>query len=99
MYGDETDGHLIWQRELAAREPDGLPCPPGDAAPAVPAPSAAQSIANIALMKACPYRDPRTDCGCAGLARCGLGKGKDGIVNIQECIDCVSSRDFPEIPS
>jgi hypothetical protein len=58
--------------------------------------SLAESLALIGQMKACPYRRPEADCGCAGLARCNLGKGRDGLVNHLDCFDCLRlSRTAP----
>jgi hypothetical protein len=56
---------------------------PGDA------PSLAESLALIEQMKACPHRLPEADCGCAGLARCDLSKGREGLVNHLDCFDCL----------
>ncbi len=53
------------------------------------APSLAESLGLIGQMKACPYRRPEANCGCAGLARCDLGKGRDGLVNHLDCFDCL----------
>src|SRR3954454_9779473 len=53
------------------------------------APSLAESLALIEQMKACPHRLPEADCGCAGLARCDLGKGREGLVNHLDCFDCL----------
>ena len=69
-----------------ARE-DGQDDPTLD--PAAAAPSLAESLALIGQMKACPHRRPETDCGCAGLARCDLGKGREGLVNHLDCFGCL----------
>ena len=49
------------------------------------------SIASLKRMKACPHRTKRADCGCSGLAMCGLGKGRAGLVNHRDCLDCLSA--------
>jgi hypothetical protein len=48
-----------------------------------------ESLALLRRMRACPHRIVRTDCGCAGLARCVLGRGHDGLVNHFDCFDCL----------
>ncbi len=62
------------------------PTPPRQLPPAkVPV---AVSLRRIANAKACPARELSVPCGCSGLARCLLGKGKNGITSLSECIDC-----------
>lgn len=65
-----------------------------EAAPIAPAPSPARVVADLGRVKACPHRDPRTDCGCAGLAKCGAGRGSaeaGKLANLQDCLKCVES--------
>ena len=45
----------------------------------------------IDKMKLCRHRYTTTDCGCAGAARCKLGKGRNGIVNYNECFECIKN--------
>ena len=52
-------------------------------------PSLAESLALFRRLGACPHRSARTDCGCAGLARCALGRGQRGLVNHHDCLDCL----------
>ena len=52
-------------------------------------PGLAESLALIRRLSACPHRSARTDCGCAGLARCALGRGQQGLVNHHDCFDCL----------
>ncbi|MBV8487519.1 MAG: hypothetical protein JO161_04520 [Planctomycetaceae bacterium] len=51
------------------------------------------SLAEIVLLikeiKACPHRTGEAECGCAGLARCSLGKGYEGLVNHHDCLACL----------
>ncbi len=55
------------------------------AAPVVPL---AESARLTRLVKECPHRTVQTDLGC-GCSECALGKGRDGVVNQQECWECV----------
>jgi hypothetical protein len=48
-----------------------------------------EALSLLKKMKACPERTVGTDCGCAGLARCALGKGHNGLVNHFDCFDCL----------
>jgi hypothetical protein len=59
------------------------------------APRLAESLALIAQMKACPHRRPEDGCGCAGLARCDLSKGRKGLVNHLDCFDCLRLESAP----
>lgn len=69
------------------RSPDGPPAPASVAvAVATARPTAAESMARLAIAKACPYRSKHPPCGCAG-ARCGLRRG--AIVSHVDCLDCV----------
>ena len=56
----------------------------------------AQTQALLDRLNRCPHRAPRTDCGCAGLAQCALGRGQQGLVNHHDCFDCL--RQAGEIP-
>lgn len=68
----------------SADPPEG---PPGRPPPAR---SLAETIALMGRMHACPDRTPRTDCGCAGLAHCARGRGRAGLVNHHDCLDCLA---------
>jgi hypothetical protein len=48
-----------------------------------------ESLTLLRTMNACPHRSARTDCGCAGLGRCALGRGRDGLVNHLDCFACL----------
>lgn len=50
----------------------------------------AAGVRKLNLMKACDYRLSESDCGCGGLARCLLGKGRDSLVNHFDCFDCLT---------
>jgi hypothetical protein len=50
----------------------------------------AETIALLGRMHECPDRTPRADCGCAGLARCARGRGRQGLVNHHDCLDCLA---------
>jgi hypothetical protein len=68
--------------------------------PEVPAqperPSVAESLRMVEAMKACPHRTAETGCGCGGMARCALGKGRgDGLVNHADCFACLQSGSAP----
>lgn len=39
----------------------------------------------------CPHRSRDSGCGCTG-HRCGLGKGRDGIVSTYDCLACVEAN-------
>lgn len=52
-------------------------------------PSVTESLSILGRMKACPNRTDEIRCGCGGLAKCGLGKGHDGLVNHADCIECL----------
>jgi hypothetical protein len=73
--------------------------PVGDTGPTVetrphvaatfPEVSLAETLRLLGRMKSCPHREARTDCGCAGLARCAQGRGKEGLVNHLDCFGCL----------
>lgn len=50
----------------------------------------AGTIALLRRMHECPDRTPRADCGCAGLARCARGRGREGLVNHHDCFECLA---------
>ena len=52
-------------------------------------PTVSEAIARLTAMKSCSHRQERTDCGCAGVALCRLGRGSNGIVNHVDCIKCI----------
>jgi hypothetical protein len=54
-------------------------------------PSVAESLSVLERMKACPHRTDETGCGCGGMARCALGKGRDGLVNHADCFACLQA--------
>lgn len=51
----------------------------------------AETIDLLRRMHDCPDRDPRADCGCAGLARCAQGHGRGGLVGHHDCLDCLAT--------
>ena len=57
-----------------------------------------ESISLIRTMSACPHRRTRTDCGCGGLGRCTLGKGRDGLVNHLDCFECLRAGHAGPVP-
>jgi hypothetical protein len=60
--------------------------------PARDRPSARQSLDRLAIVKQCEHRTQQDHCGCSGIAACALGKGRDGQVSIQECLECVAEK-------
>jgi len=75
-------------REHWRRIHDEIDAPPGDR------PSVSESLSLIRRMEACPDREKRTDCGCAGLATCHRGKGDArGLVSPQQCFQCLREGD------
>lgn len=54
-----------------------------------PPPPLDETLILLKRMHDCPDREPRTDCGCAGLATCKAGKGSDGLVNHHDCFQCL----------
>lgn len=52
--------------------------------------AAGESLRRIKLARACEHRTESVPCGCSGLARCMLGKGREGIVSLSECVDCLA---------
>src|SRR4051812_48534782 len=80
-------GHAAYNpayRSLLGQLPGGAAVP-GAAMP----PGVGESLALLRAMNACPQRAARTDCGCAGLGRCALGRGRDGLVNHRDCFACL----------
>lgn len=57
-----------------------------------PRPSVREALDGLAEMRACPHRDERTDCGCGGLAKCGKGRGVNGLVNHGDCLACLKEK-------
>jgi hypothetical protein len=47
-------------------------------------------------MKECPHRKPTRECGCGGLAICGLDRQK--IVNPNDCILCLIKNQGSPLP-
>jgi hypothetical protein len=52
-------------------------------------PDLAESLRLIGQLRSCPHRTARADCGCAGVASCALGRGRDGLVNHHDCFNCL----------
>lgn len=70
---------------------DELPPEPVQSAPVSTIP-VAESLRRQRLARECEHRtDPK--CGCAGMATCLIGKGKDGQVSLAECVECVTGRE------
>jgi hypothetical protein len=61
--------------------------------PARDRPSARQSLDRLAIVKQCEHRTQQDHCGCSGIATCALGKGRNGQVSIQECMECVAETE------
>jgi hypothetical protein len=58
-----------------------------------PRPTARQSLDRLAIVKQCEHRTQQDHCGCSGIATCALGKGRNGQVSIQECMECVAETE------
>lgn len=73
--------------------------PQGGPAPAQPAPppAPAQTITNIARMKACPSWEASTSCGCGvNICKSNRGRGPDpSRVSHLDCFACMESPDSP----
>jgi hypothetical protein len=73
----------------------GFPAPATAAAvepapvPAEVNPAIAEQIDCIKRARACPHRV--TDGSCQ-TARCKLGKGRDGVVYLSDCLDCLKGQ-------
>jgi hypothetical protein len=52
-------------------------------------PSLSESLALLRRMNECGDRLVLTDCGCAELARCARGRGRQGLVNHLDCFKCI----------
>lgn len=52
-------------------------------------PPVTESLILLERMKGCEHRTTETECGCGGLARCALGKGREGLVNHADCFACL----------
>lgn len=52
-----------------------------------------ETLSLVSRMKKCPSWQATSDCGCAGAAKCLLGKGRGGVVNYQECFACLREQD------
>ena len=50
-------------------------------------PNVSRMMADLQAIKTCTVRTTE-GCGCGGKAKCGLGKGQDGLVHIQDCLAC-----------
>jgi len=64
--------------------------PPPDVPPGVPLRPVAESLRLLREMRSCPHRSERSDCGCDGAASCSRGLGRDGVVRIADCFDCLA---------
>jgi hypothetical protein len=73
---------LLPEREEGSPDPEG-------AAGAGGLPSVSESLALLRRLNACPDRFAETTCGCAGLARCARGQGRQGLVNHLDCFQCL----------
>lgn len=62
---------------------------PNGAAAGGASPSVSETLELLRGMNACPDRVAETNCGCAGLARCGRGHGRSGLVNHLDCFQCL----------
>jgi hypothetical protein len=49
----------------------------------------------LGRMKECPLDLVQSDCGCAGLARCNRGRGRQGLVNHHVYFDCLGAGSTP----
>jgi hypothetical protein len=55
-------------------------------------PTLAESLKLLHRMNDCPDRLVQSDCGCAGLARCARGRGRQGMVNHLDCFGCIKAN-------
>jgi hypothetical protein len=83
---EQRDAYRRLMFDLAGQRPH----PPAPR-PEPPRPALAATLALMSRMRACPHRTERTDCGCAGMATCGLGRGLSGLVNHHDCLSCLSA--------
>lgn len=53
----------------------------------------ARQLVNLRRVKACPYFEPRSDCGC-GVNACRVNKGPkgDGLVVLADCLACLDAE-------
>lgn len=54
----------------------------------------AENLRRHAAVKRCPSRICRIDLGC-GMATCALGKGRTGLVSLNDCLACVAECGLP----
>jgi hypothetical protein len=87
------EGHALFIPNVLAWQPPAVEGITYTAeAPAVAhRPTVAASLDTLAEMKRCPERTPEAGCGCGGLARCALGKGREGLVNHADCFACLQA--------
>ena len=78
-------------KALLSRGPDAVPARHASEG-ADEAPNLSETLMLLRLMKECPDRIARTNCGCAGLAQCGRGKGRQGLVNNLDCFECLRAE-------
>jgi hypothetical protein len=84
-------------RDAGRPLPEPAATPIREAEPSPPPRPLAETLRLNAQMRTCPWRQERTDCGCAGLATCAIGLGDRGLVNHQDCWECLAvRRDHPE---
>ncbi|WP_165235373.1 hypothetical protein [Aquisphaera insulae] len=90
-----AQGHPVELRAIVDLSAGGIPPEPAPPPPPPepPRPAPDQVMGELKIVAHCPHRDERTDCGCGGLARCSLGKGRDGLVNHQDCLACLRAGD------
>lgn len=65
-------------------------------ATSTPLPSVAESLEDLAKIKACPNWS-KPECGCQGGGKCALGKGKAGVVTFADCRECLAKGDNAEV--
>lgn len=83
------EGLIRLSLELAGKEYVAPPM----AHPAAATVPVAESLRLLKIARACEHRDTAIPCGCSGLAICRLGKGRDGVVSLAQCVQCVAGRD------
>lgn len=85
--GRDDYRELVRRRTLADPGGEGRVAMQADRPPSVATP-VAESLRRLRLARACENRTA-PQCGCAGMATCRLGKGRDGQVSLSECVACV----------
>jgi len=97
-YKIHVEGHAAFlQQTLEWTERPPSPAPTEDP----PTVSIEQAAERLALVRACDYRGPQTQSGCNCLNICYAGRGKRAgggpghEVSRRDCVECVSSSDWP----